>query len=379
MAAPYLDPLEGLPGAEPVVAQGPVGPLFLTLEELEALPDPEWCVEGILPADSLVCLFGRPGTFKTFLAISIGLHLAAGRPWFGRRVKAGAVLFVAAEGGRGIKKRLRAARKRFNIGAVPFLVLPRAFSLTDLSMSTAVLNEIEEYCPALVVLDTYTRLTPGLDTSSQRDFGDVLPILDRFRQRTGSTVLVVDHSNKVEGKGSSGITGTIAKPGAYDAVLSLRREAKALSVTLTVEKMKDFEEAAPIELDLIEVGDSLVMVLPDTPNYCQKDVAVLESLAAIVDDSSGATATAWRQSADLPERTFHRKRADLVRANLVAKRGSKYLLTAGGTALLEGRGLLPQLPSNCQPPFGSAPTTAANSPSLIREGSGSGSQGRVAA
>ena len=45
---------------------------LLTTDELEALPDPEWLIEGILPSGGLGVLYGQPGAGKSFLWRWIG-------------------------------------------------------------------------------------------------------------------------------------------------------------------------------------------------------------------------------------------------------------------------------------------------------------------
>ena len=57
------------------------------MRELDALPPPEWLVEGLIPEASLVVPFGPPKAGKTFIVLSWSLHVAAGLPWFGRAVK----------------------------------------------------------------------------------------------------------------------------------------------------------------------------------------------------------------------------------------------------------------------------------------------------
>ena len=50
---------------------------------------------------------------KTFIAIDVSFHIALGRPWTGRKTRQGCVVYVAAEGGRGVYKRLAALRKHY--------------------------------------------------------------------------------------------------------------------------------------------------------------------------------------------------------------------------------------------------------------------------
>lgn len=77
-----------------------------TAEEILNWPPAEWLIDGVLLGASFAVLFGEPGSFKTFLALDWALSIAAGRDWCGRVTKKAMVVYVAAEGVGGIKKRL---------------------------------------------------------------------------------------------------------------------------------------------------------------------------------------------------------------------------------------------------------------------------------
>ena len=81
---------------------------FLTVSDIESLPDPEFMIEGVLPEGALAILFGTPEVGKTFLALDLALHIALGIKWCGREVKRGNVLYLIAEGAPGFKLRLAA-------------------------------------------------------------------------------------------------------------------------------------------------------------------------------------------------------------------------------------------------------------------------------
>jgi hypothetical protein len=53
---------------------------LLTLEEIEALPDLQYLIAGVLPEHSFCVLYGEPGCGKTFVALSMALACAAGTP-----------------------------------------------------------------------------------------------------------------------------------------------------------------------------------------------------------------------------------------------------------------------------------------------------------
>jgi hypothetical protein len=72
------------------------------------IPDPEWLIEGILPANKLSVVYGASGTGKSFLTLDWGLSVATGTDWQGYKVKQGAVAYIAAEKGTGYKRRIQA-------------------------------------------------------------------------------------------------------------------------------------------------------------------------------------------------------------------------------------------------------------------------------
>jgi AAA domain-containing protein len=51
-------------------------------------------------------LYGDSQTYKSFIALDIGLHVAAGWDWWGRTVEQCAVVYIAAEGAKGVRKRI---------------------------------------------------------------------------------------------------------------------------------------------------------------------------------------------------------------------------------------------------------------------------------
>jgi RecA-family ATPase len=98
--------------------------------DLDSVVPPDRLVRHLLGINSLVLVYGEPGSGKTFLVADLGMHIALGREWFGRDVTAGAVLYVACEGVAGLSNRLAAYRQRHHLAAdVPFAVVPVAVDL----------------------------------------------------------------------------------------------------------------------------------------------------------------------------------------------------------------------------------------------------------
>jgi hypothetical protein len=86
--------------------EGSSRPQLLTDADLGQLPPLEWDIDGILPTGALSYLIGLRGSGKTLLALDWSCHIALGRPWYGRAVKPGPVLYVAAEVGAGVPHKI---------------------------------------------------------------------------------------------------------------------------------------------------------------------------------------------------------------------------------------------------------------------------------
>jgi hypothetical protein len=83
--------------------------VFEPMVPKELLEPPDWAIEGLMPLNGITCLFGMPGTFKTFEAIAIAACKATGLPfcgrWTGPPCKVG---YIAADAPKGAKLRAKA-------------------------------------------------------------------------------------------------------------------------------------------------------------------------------------------------------------------------------------------------------------------------------
>jgi RecA/RadA recombinase len=59
----------------------------------------------VLPRRGVAAIYGKPGAFKSFLAMHLALCVAVGRPWAGRAVTKAPVIYIGAEGAAGLRKR----------------------------------------------------------------------------------------------------------------------------------------------------------------------------------------------------------------------------------------------------------------------------------
>ena len=145
--------------------------------ELQLLSEPEWQIEKLFTVGSMAGLYGPSGEGKSFVALDWALSVAEGRPWFGRRVQQSPVVYVAAEGGRSIRKRVSAWMRHRGCAEVSsaFFLLEsvQVRAQDDLDLLATRIRDLG-IKPGLIVLDTLARCFVGGDENSGgRDRVDV--------------------------------------------------------------------------------------------------------------------------------------------------------------------------------------------------------------
>lgn len=198
----------------------------------------------------------------------MALHIAAGKPWFGRAVKQGVVVYIAGEGLGGLALRIKAMRLRYDIPAdVQFYVRPKAVNFRDPNMVQeliAVALEAAGGQPiAMVVIDTLARAMPGVDENSAQEVGVVIAQCDLLKEELGCTVAPIHHTGKDQERG---MRGSNAIHGAVDATFRVKGAGKGRVVVIN-EDQKDGEPAPPMTFAMEEVStglrSSLVPILED--------------------------------------------------------------------------------------------------------------------
>ncbi len=114
--------------------------------ELRLLPEPEWLVGGHILRDSLVMLAGPPGSGKSFLALDAALSVNYGVPFLGEfDTTPGKVVYVAAEGVRGLWKRVEAWMAHRRVTADPGIVaIDRAVDLAKINAALDIAGCVQE-------------------------------------------------------------------------------------------------------------------------------------------------------------------------------------------------------------------------------------------
>jgi hypothetical protein len=216
-------------------------------------------IKGLLGENTMVVLYGPSGVRKTFAALDLAYAIAAGHAWNELATKQGAVLYIAAEGGFGIRRRIAALRKKHGLN-VPFYLVVFPLNLFDdakhLKALYAAIEQVaaEAAMPVrMVVLDTLARVMAGGDENSAQDMSIFVQACDAIRHRTKSTTMIVHHSGKDVAKGARGSSALRA---ATDTELEVSGEQGSKVSVLKVTKQRDMEELGPFRFKIedIELG-----------------------------------------------------------------------------------------------------------------------------
>ena len=232
-------------------------------QELLRLPPPEWLVDRTIPSGGLVGLYAPPETYKSFVAIDLAMSVATGLPWQGRHVRPGYVIYIAAEGGIGITKRVDAWLRHHDVppSAPNIAWLTETVSVNndadDLEILFARIDQEIEACPSLIIIDTLARCFDG-NENEQQDMGRFVAGVDRMRVEYGATVVIIHHTN-VSGTRERGNT---AFRGAADTMIVVRRNDETGTIQVECDKQKDAEHFEPMNLgiQLVAGTDSMVLV-----------------------------------------------------------------------------------------------------------------------
>jgi hypothetical protein len=262
--------------------------------EIDQIPPPEPLIPELLMRNSLALLYGASGGGKSFMALDWAASVATGTRFFGRRIEAQPVLYVAAEGVSGMAARRLAwalSRSVQDDAMSALAFLPYAVNLSD-PLATLTLAEVaSELDIGLLVVDTLARSTPTAEENSSKDMGQVIEHLDGIRRQTGACVLVVHHSGKDQERGARGHSSLRA---AMDTELELKAANGTLMLKVT--KQKDGPEVGPFRYRLVATGDS--MAIENYSGGAARDNALL-ALGALARIHTGATSGgAWRESGE---------------------------------------------------------------------------------
>ncbi len=230
---------------------------FFTLDDLENIPGPDWLIRGVLREKTISVLSADTGSFKSFLALDMALSIATGAPFYGREVKPGAVVYVAAEGFWTLRDRATAwlqtrgmeRPKNFHILRVPL-------NVSDPATVAAFGASVAGFRPAFVVLDTLSQCAIGLNENANDEMARFVAGMASLGVQSGAHVQTVHHN----AKGSGQYRGAGAIKANVDTHISLERPESDTTNTVFVRCEK--QRGAPFVPFALR-GDEVVLPYSD--------------------------------------------------------------------------------------------------------------------
>ncbi|WP_372796884.1 AAA family ATPase [Litorivivens sp.] len=228
---------------------------LLSPDDLRKLPPLSWCVQGILPSTGLAALYGPSASGKTFLALDLSAAIAEGQEWFGYRVKAAPVVYMALEGEAGFCTRAaaweshqgRSMSHSMSLVCQPFALVrgPNVEVRDILDLSSVV------PLGAVVFIDTLNRAAPLSDENSSREMGAILKASKMLQEKIKGLVVLVHHTGKDSSKGLRGHSSLFA---AMDAALEITVSSTRHSWKIAKAKDGQAGTAHPFHLEVVELG-----------------------------------------------------------------------------------------------------------------------------
>ena len=253
-------------------------------EEIEPHLNSLWLIKKTLPQQGLALIYGHPGSGKSFLAIDLAMHVALGWDWNGLRTRRGVVVYVGAEGQKGLRNRIVAFKRHHGIsGPIPLALIPTPIDLYNsaadrAALSNAVRAAATRYgdAPALIVVDTLSK-TLGAGKENTDDLAVYVANCGALAAEFECCVLPVHHRPKdaesTEPRGHGSLKG-----GVDTVVLVEAGKTKRARIT----KQKDDEEREllmfnlqPIELGNDDDGDPVTSCVI-VPTFVATDEGVSE-------------------------------------------------------------------------------------------------------
>lgn len=297
---------------------GEIKPLtLLYADDITPVTETSDFVENTLRDNEFSVIYGESNCGKTFFMLDLAMHVALGRPWRGRQVDQGGVIYAALEGGHGTKNRIVAFKQHHEItDTIPLAIIPSNINFLDaegdiMSLIAAIEDAKQRIGNVrLIVIDTLARAISGGDENSSMDMGQLIINADLLRARTSAHISFIHHSGKDAAKGARGHSSLRA---AVDTEIEISRPDPGSPSLVKIVKQREMEmtEDMAFSLKAITLGvnqrrkdvTSCAVIPADvTPRKAEKTLTAIERfvLDALVDCllSNGVTRSVHK---DMPQ------------------------------------------------------------------------------
>ena len=321
-------------------------------EVFDTAPDyVDWLVPDLLTSNELYCLAAEPRAGKSLFALGLAKAIASGGNFLDRPCQQGEVVYICKEDPDDkVKERLIA--QQWSEEEMENVVIHNKFTLEDLP---GLVQYVREKKPALIIMDTLSRVNPNAGAENSAEIVDTLAPLQNLAQQENVCVLVVHHTRKKTNLETDilDIFDSVRGSGAIRATcrgMLVVCKAKD-SYRLAVENGRTAVQDLRIHLNVANLTWMLNgFWTPPTVNMTQKEI-VLEwlqkHLQGTIPDISKATA--------IDTRYVHKILTRLLSKKIIFKRGNQqnamyYMKKGGQGGQVDLLSTLPNLDSDMDTP-----------------------------
>jgi RecA-family ATPase len=259
---------------------------------IERVKNKKWLIYGFLPHNDVGYIYGRPGSYKSFMALDVASRVASASKWNGIDVDyPGMVLYIAAEGGSELHLRKKAWRIETGEDNSAVTILEASViinSAIEREQLKAAMREVQKQLGmkyVLVVIDTFSKCFVGNenDAADMRAFiSGCEDIRDSF---DGCTVLFVGHTGKGD---AASMRGSSVAFGDCGFSYKITRGKEKLYAELHTDKIKDAIEPEDMafEFSVVKTGDVSAKGL-DLASLVPKMTAMLDRTEMNADFDTG--------------------------------------------------------------------------------------------
>lgn len=273
-----------------------------TLQDGAQDPIP-WVLEGWLAEAELAWFGGEWGTGKSLIALDLAVSIAAGISWLGRvPSKPGRVLVIDEENGQRLARhRMRLILAGRNLDPATWDDLPIRYVVRPgLNLNAAVgqaalRREVESFHANVVLLDSFQRLTPGLNPNKSAEFNTWAESCVRpLNRELGAAVVVLDHMRKPtkddkDVDTAHRIAGTQDKNSNADEVWTLEGDRQTDSRTFSHRKTRWDDLQPDLTTRWVKSEDGTAAWIEATEADRSNDAVVIGILAAALDEGLRAS------------------------------------------------------------------------------------------
>lgn len=295
--------------------------VVLTRSQLATLPQPSPLITNTIDQNTLTLLAGHYGTFKSFVALDWCACVATGKPWLGRDVEPGRVVYLAGEGAFGLHERLHSWETAWK-QSIPdgmFSVIPRSLKLHKPTDQLLLGQVVQEHQPKLLVIDTLSRAAVGLEENSATDMGILTDAALRLVQSVpGMAVVLVHHT----GKDKKTVRGSSVLEDNVDAVYISEGDETGVNLTRTKRKDGVTHDLMRLKFEAVSGTASGVMITGSIAVDTSRRVELLLSTFLSTFHITGASRKELESCVGMPRSTLNRAINDALREGLIINKGS---------------------------------------------------------